>query len=172
MLQLDFILLSVATPQSYMYKFASQARPMTPVKCMICFEKKVETHCERFYLYITSCGFAQTDHDLTTQHTPGIGRSTASIQVLPALIMGKLSSALTLSAIGYLFKSFKTLGVRSFDVEGREILLRALQEPVSQMDRKGKGKAIVEEGLGSGVIGADGTRMRRGIVTGEHPFSG
>lgn len=60
----------------------------------------------------------------------------------------KLPTALTISPITYLFKAFRTLGCRSFDVEGVEILLRALKEPEPTAD----GEPV----------------QRRGIVTSEY----
>lgn len=60
--------------------------------------------------------------------------------------MSKWATALTISPITYLFKAFRTFGLKSFEVEGRDILLRALKEPTG--------------------VDADGRPLkRRGIVT-------
>lgn len=84
--------------------------------------------------------------------------------------LNKLATALTISPITYLFKAFRVLGLRSFDVEGREILLKALEEPSA---RTGSGVTVRdgEKGelrrlLGS-EDGAEGRQQRRGIVTSE-----
>lgn len=61
--------------------------------------------------------------------------------------MSKIASSLTLSATAYIVKTFRTLGLREFKVEGREILLDALKE--------------VDRGVGRGsVVGASGSASR------------
>ena len=98
--------------------------------------------------------------------------------------MSKLGSSLVLSGTAYFVKTFRTLGLREFTVEGHDILLNALKEPqeggtgvqASHVMDKGKGKAIHFPVMGKSagselsrkadgeVVG--GKRKRRGIVTG------
>ena len=98
--------------------------------------------------------------------------------------MFKLGSSLVLSGTAYFVKTFRTLGLREFTVEGHDILLNALKEPreggaavqASHIMDKGKGRAmdfpVVGETTGSELSSkADGQvvggkRKRRGIVTG------
>lgn len=97
--------------------------------------------------------------------------------------MSKLGSSLVLSGTAYFVKTFRTLGLRQFTVEGQDILLDALKEPeqggaavhVPRERDKGKGKAVDSPVVGEGESGSgeEVVRKRRGIVTGTFttPFA-
>lgn len=81
--------------------------------------------------------------------------------------MGKLGSSLVLSGTAHFVKTFRTLGLRGFTVEGQQILLDALKEPedggAAVVSSKGKERAAFP------VVGEqiEAVKRRRGIVTGE-----
>jgi hypothetical protein len=60
--------------------------------------------------------------------------------------MDKLATALTISPLTYLCKAFRAVGLRSFELEGIDILLRALEEPKS-IDHHNSGVTVKRKGI-------------------------